>query len=89
MSLDFRQIHNSRHHAEHPTCRFFFLPPFPVVVIAPNSFKDSLSAEQVADAIASSIRRARSDVVIRIVPMADGGKGTLDAMLEAGGERGA
>ena len=61
--------------------------PSPVVVIAPDSFKGSLSAEQVADAIASGIRRARSDAVIRIVPMADGGEGTLDAMLAAGGER--
>src|SRR5471032_1794683 len=62
-------------------------PPLPVVVIAPDSFKGSLSAEQVAEAIASGIRRARSDAVIRIVPMADGGEGTLDAMLAAGGER--
>ena len=61
--------------------------PSPVVVIAPDSFKGSLSAEQVADAIASGIRRARTDAVIRIVPMADGGEGTLDAMLAAGGER--
>ncbi len=59
----------------------------PVVVIAPDSFKGSLSAEQVADAIATGILRARSDAVIRIVPMADGGEGTLDAMLAAGGER--
>ncbi|CDY76532.1 Glycerate kinase [Caballeronia glathei] len=59
----------------------------PVVVIAPDSFKGSLSAEQVAEAIASGIRRARADAVIRICPMADGGEGTLDAMLAAGGER--
>lgn len=56
-------------------------------MIAPDSFKGSLSAEQVADAIATGILRARSDAVIRIVPMADGGEGTLDAMLAAGGER--
>ncbi|KLU21540.1 glycerate kinase, partial [Caballeronia mineralivorans PML1(12)] len=59
----------------------------PVVVIAPDSFKGSLSAEQVAEAISNGIRRARADAVIRIVPMADGGEGTLDAMLAAGGER--
>lgn len=59
----------------------------PVVVVAPDSFKGSLSAEQVAEAIAGGIRRARADAVIRIVPMADGGEGTLDAMLAAGGER--
>jgi glycerate kinase len=59
----------------------------PVVVIAPDSFKGSLSAEGVANAIAEGIRRARPDAEIRIRPMADGGEGTLDAMLAAGGER--
>ncbi|WP_244813512.1 glycerate kinase [Caballeronia sp. Lep1P3] len=61
--------------------------PAPVVVIAPDSFKGSLSAEDVANAIAEGIRRARPDAQIRILPMADGGEGTLDAMLAAGGER--
>jgi glycerate 2-kinase len=59
----------------------------PVVVIAPDSFKGSLSAEEVAQAIAGGIRRARADANIRICPMADGGEGTLDAMLSRGGER--
>ncbi|GAB7525729.1 glycerate kinase [Paraburkholderia sp. 2C] len=59
----------------------------PVVVIAPDSFKGSLSAEEVAQAIADGIRRARADANIRICPMADGGEGTLDAMLSRGGER--
>ncbi|WP_321791141.1 glycerate kinase [Caballeronia sp. J97] len=59
----------------------------PVVVIAPDSFKGSLSAEGVANAIAEGIRRARPDAEIRIRPIADGGEGTLDAMLSAGGER--
>ena len=59
----------------------------PVVVIAPDSFKGSLSAEQVAQAIASGVTRARPDAVVRICPMADGGEGTLDAMLTGGGER--
>jgi glycerate kinase len=63
------------------------LPTVPVVVIAPDSFKGSLSAQEVADAIASGVRRARPDAEIRICPMADGGEGTLDAMLAAGGER--
>ncbi|MFP3786426.1 glycerate kinase, partial [Burkholderia sp. SIMBA_024] len=62
-------------------------PSTPVVVIAPDSFKGSLSAEQVAQAIASGVRRARPDAEVRICPMADGGEGTLDAMLTSGGER--
>jgi glycerate kinase len=61
--------------------------PSPVIVIAPDSFKGSLSAEEVAQAIASGIRRARPDANVRICPMADGGEGTLDAMLTSGGER--
>jgi glycerate 2-kinase len=59
----------------------------PVVVIAPDSFKGSLSAEQVAQAIASGIARVRPDASVRICPMADGGEGTLDALLSHGGER--
>jgi glycerate kinase len=59
----------------------------PVVVIAPDSFKGSLSAEQVAQAIAAGVQRARPDAVVRLCPMADGGEGTLDAMLARGGER--
>ncbi|OXH90477.1 hypothetical protein CA830_15330, partial [Burkholderia multivorans] len=43
-------------------------PSAPVVVIAPDSFKGSLSAEQVADAIATGIRRARADAVVRCCP---------------------
>lgn len=62
-------------------------PSAPVVVVAPDSFKGSLSAAQVADAIASGIRRARPDAVVRCCPMADGGEGTLDAMLAQGGTR--
>ncbi len=59
----------------------------PVVVVAPDSFKGSLSAEQVAQAIAAGISRARADATVRICPMADGGEGTLDAMLSRGGSR--
>ncbi|WP_321914860.1 MULTISPECIES: glycerate kinase [unclassified Paraburkholderia] len=59
----------------------------PVIVIAPDSFKGSLSADGVAAAIAEGIRRVRADADIRIRPMADGGEGTLDAMLSIGGER--
>jgi len=62
-------------------------PSTPVVVIAPDSFKGSLSAEQVAQAIAAGVRRARLDAEVRICPMADGGEGTLEALLTRGGER--
>lgn len=47
------------------------------VVVAPDSFKGSLSAEQAAAAMASGVRRALPDADIRVYPMADGGEGTL------------
>jgi len=59
----------------------------PVVVVAPDSFKGSLDAGEVADAIATGIRRAHARAEIRLCPMADGGEGTLDAMLSGGGTR--
>lgn len=59
----------------------------PVVVIAPDSFKGSLSAAEVAAAIAEGVRRARPDATVRLCPMADGGEGTLDALLSHGGVR--
>ena len=59
----------------------------PIVVIAPDSFKGSLSAQDVAQAIADGVRRALPDAQVRLCPMADGGEGTLDAMLAQGGER--
>jgi glycerate kinase len=58
------------------------------VVIAPDSFKGSLAAHDVAAAIARGVTRAIPDAEIRLRPMADGGEGTLDAVLAAVGARG-
>lgn len=58
------------------------------VVIAPDSFKESLPAELVAEAIAQGVRDSAPDAQIVCMPMADGGEGTVDAVLAAtGGER--
>jgi len=58
------------------------------IVIAPDSFKESLSAPLVAQAIARGLRRVAPDANIVCVPMADGGEGTVEAILAAsGGER--
>lgn len=58
------------------------------LVIAPDSFKESLSAPEVAAAIARGWSRARPHDDIHLRPMADGGEGTVDAVLAAtGGER--
>src|ERR1700712_5371751 len=58
----------------------------PVIVIAPDSFKGSLTARQVASAIGRGILQAIPDARLHFCPIADGGEGTLDAMLHAGGE---
>lgn len=53
------------------------------VVLAPDSFKGSLGAAEVADAIAEGWRSVRPEDRIVLRPMADGGEGTLDAFLAA------
>jgi len=52
------------------------------VVIAPDSFKDSLSALGVAQAIAQGWQEVFPEAEITLCPMADGGEGTLEAVLE-------
>lgn len=57
------------------------------VVIAPDSFKESLSAAEVASAIAAGLREVWPHAELLCRPMADGGEGTVDALLAAtGGE---
>jgi hypothetical protein len=63
------------------------MPRRPVVVIAPDSFKGSVSAHAAAAAIGRGLMRVWPDAELRICPMADGGEGTLDAILARGGER--
>ena len=55
------------------------------VLIAPDSFKGSLTSVQVARALADGWRRARADDAILLCPLADGGDGTLAAIEAAGG----
>ncbi|WP_218148199.1 glycerate kinase [Lentzea xinjiangensis] len=54
------------------------------VVIAPDKFKGSLTAPQVAAAVARGLREAVPDVDVRLLPVADGGDGTVDAAVAAG-----
>ena len=53
------------------------------VVIAPQSFKGSLSAHEVARAMDRGVRRVVADIETTILPMADGGEGTVEALVEA------
>ncbi|WP_347884075.1 glycerate kinase [Pseudomonas aestiva] len=57
------------------------------IVVAPDSFKESLSAAGVARALARGLRQALPAAEIIECPLGDGGEGTLDAVLAAtGGE---
>jgi glycerate kinase len=53
------------------------------IVIAPDSFKGSLTALEVADAIKEGVKRVMPEVEIDEVPMADGGEGTVQALVDA------
>ena len=57
------------------------------IVIAPDSFKGSLTARQAADAIERGVRRVIPDADIIPIPMADGGEGTVRALVDATGGR--
>lgn len=58
------------------------------IVIAPNAFKGSLSALDAAVAIGEGVRAAAPDADLVLLPIADGGDGTVDALVAAtGGER--
>lgn len=59
----------------------------PRVLLAPDKFKGSLSAQGVAEALAQGLLRARPDAVVECLPVADGGDGTLEAAFSAGFER--
>jgi len=55
------------------------------ILIAPDKFKGTLDAREVAQNIAKGLRDVLSDADIEIIPMADGGEGTADAICDARG----
>lgn len=55
------------------------------IVVAPDSFKGSLSAREVCEAIRLGIARVVRDAEIVAVPMADGGEGTVQSLTDATG----
>ena len=52
-------------------------------MLAPQEFKGSLSANQVVEAMADGVRRVRPSATIDRVPLADGGPGTVEAVVAA------
>ncbi len=57
------------------------------VLVAPDKFRGTLSAEDASAAIERGWLRARPDDVVERVPLADGGEGTLDVLVDAYGGR--
>ena len=55
------------------------------VLIAPDSFKGSLKSPDVARAMAAGVRAAVPDGQVALLPVGDGGEGTLEALVEATG----
>jgi glycerate 2-kinase len=54
------------------------------VVVAPDKFKGSLDAAGVAQALVAGLREIVPDAVCEVIPMADGGDGTVEAFLAGG-----
>ncbi|MCG9702584.1 glycerate kinase [Vibrio natriegens] len=53
------------------------------VVIAPDSFKESLTAKQVSEAIKAGLARVWNNAEFVTVPVADGGEGTVQSLIDA------
>ena len=50
------------------------------ILLAPDSFKESLSAKQVAEALKKGFQEALSDATFDLLPIGDGGEGTMDTL---------
>ncbi|MCP4314069.1 MAG: glycerate kinase [Bacteroidetes bacterium] len=55
------------------------------ILIAPDSFKDCMRALEVAEALSRGIEKVIPHVRIRVIPMADGGEGTVESVIDATG----
>lgn len=57
------------------------------IVVAPQTFKGSLDAPEVAEAMARGVRQVFPDAEVEVLPVADGGEGTVRALVQASGGR--
>ena len=55
------------------------------ILIAPDSYKNALSALEVAKSLKSGLQKIFHDAAFEILPMADGGEGTVEALIDATG----
>ena len=53
------------------------------IVIAPDSFKGSLTAKEVCDAIYTGLSKIYPAADYQLIPMADGGEGTMETLVTA------
>lgn len=53
------------------------------ILIAVDSFKESMTSLEAAKALEEGLKRASEKIVIKKVPMADGGEGTVQALVDA------
>lgn len=58
-----------------------------VIVLAPDSFKESMTAKEVCMAMERGIKKVNDEVTCVHVPMADGGEGTVQSLVDATGGR--
>jgi glycerate kinase len=54
-----------------------------VILLAPDSFKESMTAKEACVAMERGIKKANSNIRCIHVPMADGGEGTMQALVDA------
>ena len=52
-------------------------------VLAPDSFKESMTAKEVCQAMKNGIQKVILNAQIFSIPMADGGEGTTDSLIDA------
>jgi glycerate kinase len=57
------------------------------IVLAPDSFKESMTAKEVCEAMERGIKKVNNKVTCIHVPMADGGEGTMQSLVDATGGR--
>src|SRR5699024_2304171 len=55
-----------------------------VIVVAPDKFKGSAPAKEVAESLTQGLNSVLRSAEVRCVPVADGGEGTVDAAVSAG-----
>jgi glycerate kinase len=56
-----------------------------IILLAPDSFKESMTAKEVCESMERGINKANESIICIQVPMADGGEGTMQSLVDATG----